>query len=98
MRWSPRSAIGILLGGVSLLAQTDAPPAQTTLSAIYGRHSEVPSFILQLLHTRDRLPPCRPHQFFLDTIVCNRLANHGEAFATHAMTVAAVRQLSLGSH
>lgn len=27
MRWSPRSAIGILLGGVSLLAQTNVPPA-----------------------------------------------------------------------
>jgi len=28
MRWSPRSAIGILLGGVSLLAQTNGPPAE----------------------------------------------------------------------
>jgi TonB family protein len=33
MRWSPRSAIGILLGGVSLLAQTDAPPAEPKVPA-----------------------------------------------------------------
>jgi TolA-binding protein len=33
MRWSQRSAIGILVGGVSLLAQTNAPPAEPKVSA-----------------------------------------------------------------
>jgi hypothetical protein len=33
MRWSQRSAIGILLGGTSLLAQTNAPPAEPKASA-----------------------------------------------------------------
>src|ERR1700740_2309619 len=56
-----------------------------------------PRFGRGVCRTRDRLPPCRPRQFFPGHEVCNRLANHGDAFATHAMAVAAVRQLSLGA-
>jgi hypothetical protein len=33
MRWSQHSVIGILLGGVSLLAQTNPPPAEQKASA-----------------------------------------------------------------
>jgi TonB family protein len=34
MRWSQRSAIGMLLGGASLLAQTNPPPAEPKWSAV----------------------------------------------------------------